>query len=58
VKYSSSIEYADQTDEIIHEAIRKAMSGTPARRTSSSRRTSSWRNWTSRLLRSRRNTAW
>src|SRR3569833_1828533 len=29
VKYSSSIEYADQTDEIIHEAIRKAMSGTP-----------------------------
>jgi thiamine pyrophosphate-dependent acetolactate synthase large subunit-like protein len=28
VKYSSSIEYADQTDEIIHEAIRKAMSGT------------------------------
>ncbi len=29
VKYSSSIEYADQTDEIIHEAIRQAMSGTP-----------------------------
>ncbi|GAY13338.1 thiamine pyrophosphate-binding protein [Mycobacterium sp. shizuoka-1] len=29
VKYSSSIEYPDQTDEIIHEAIRKAMSGTP-----------------------------
>ena len=29
VKYSSSIEYADQTDEIIHEAIRRAMSGTP-----------------------------
>ena len=29
VKYSSSIEYADQTDEIIHEAIRRSMSGTP-----------------------------
>ena len=29
VKYSSSIEYADQTDEIIREAIRRAMSGTP-----------------------------
>jgi thiamine pyrophosphate-dependent acetolactate synthase large subunit-like protein len=29
VKYSASIEYPDQTDEIIHEAIRKAMSGTP-----------------------------
>ncbi len=29
VKFSSSIEYADQTDEIVHEAIRVAMSGTP-----------------------------
>ncbi|WP_422744888.1 thiamine pyrophosphate-binding protein [Mycobacterium sp. WMMD1722] len=29
VKYSASIEYADQTDEIIHEAIRQSMSGTP-----------------------------
>ena len=29
VKYSASIEYADQTDEIVHEAIRIAMSGTP-----------------------------
>ncbi len=29
VKYSGSIEYADQTDEIIREAIRKAMTGTP-----------------------------
>lgn len=29
VKYSSSIEYADQTDEIIREAIRQSMSGTP-----------------------------
>ena len=29
VKYSASIEYADQTDEIVHEAIRQAMSGTP-----------------------------
>jgi thiamine pyrophosphate-dependent acetolactate synthase large subunit-like protein len=29
VKYSSSIEYADQTDEIVHEAIRRSMSGTP-----------------------------
>ena len=29
VKYCSSIEYADQTDEIIREAIRVAMSGTP-----------------------------
>ena len=29
VKYSSSIEYADQTDEIVREAIRVAMSGTP-----------------------------
>lgn len=29
VKYSASIEYADQTDEIIREAIRVAMSGTP-----------------------------
>jgi len=29
VKYSGSIEYADQTDEIIREAIRVAMSGTP-----------------------------
>ncbi len=29
VKYYSSIEYADQTDEVVREAIRKAMSGTP-----------------------------
>jgi thiamine pyrophosphate-dependent acetolactate synthase large subunit-like protein len=29
VKYSGSIEYADQTDEIVREAIRVAMSGTP-----------------------------
>jgi thiamine pyrophosphate-dependent acetolactate synthase large subunit-like protein len=29
VKYAASIEYADQTDEIIHEALRKSMSGTP-----------------------------
>jgi thiamine pyrophosphate-dependent acetolactate synthase large subunit-like protein len=29
VKYSSSIEYADQTDEIVREAIRRSMSGTP-----------------------------
>jgi thiamine pyrophosphate-dependent acetolactate synthase large subunit-like protein len=29
VKYSTSIEYADQTDEIIREALRIAMSGTP-----------------------------
>ncbi|HTZ71214.1 MAG TPA: thiamine pyrophosphate-binding protein, partial [Acetobacteraceae bacterium] len=29
VKYCASIEYADQTDEIIREAIRRAMSGTP-----------------------------
>lgn len=29
VKFSSSIEYADQTDEIVREAIRVAMSGTP-----------------------------
>jgi thiamine pyrophosphate-dependent acetolactate synthase large subunit-like protein len=29
VKYAASIEYADQTDEIIREGIRKAMSGTP-----------------------------
>jgi thiamine pyrophosphate-dependent acetolactate synthase large subunit-like protein len=29
VKYSTSLEYADQTDEIIREAIRVAMSGTP-----------------------------
>ena len=29
VKYSASVEYADQTDEIVHEAIRIAMSGTP-----------------------------
>lgn len=29
VKFSSSIEYADQTDEIIREALRIAMSGTP-----------------------------
>ena len=29
VKYSASIEYADQTDEIIREGIRKAMGGTP-----------------------------
>src|ERR1700739_712659 len=29
VKYSASIEYANQTDEILHEAIRRAMSGTP-----------------------------
>lgn len=29
VKYSASIEYADQTDEIVHEAIRRALSGTP-----------------------------
>lgn len=29
VKYSASIEYADQTDEIIREAIRQSLSGTP-----------------------------
>ena len=29
VKFSSSIEYADQVDEIVREAIRAAMSGTP-----------------------------
>jgi acetolactate synthase-1/2/3 large subunit len=29
VKYSTSLEYADQTDEIVREAIRIAMSGTP-----------------------------
>jgi acetolactate synthase I/II/III large subunit len=29
VKYSASIEYADQTDEIVREAIRRAMTGTP-----------------------------
>ena len=29
VKFSSSIEYADQTDEIVREAIRQSMSGTP-----------------------------
>jgi acetolactate synthase I/II/III large subunit len=29
VKYSGSIEYADQTDEVVREAIRVAMSGTP-----------------------------
>jgi thiamine pyrophosphate-dependent acetolactate synthase large subunit-like protein len=29
VKYSGAIEYADQTDEVIREAIRVAMSGTP-----------------------------
>ena len=39
VKYSASIEYADQTDEIIREAIRRAMSTRPARPTSSFRPT-------------------
>src|SRR5579884_1486398 len=29
VKYCASIEYADQTDEIFREAVRKAMTGTP-----------------------------
>ncbi len=29
VKYSASIEYANQTDEIIRQALRQAMSGTP-----------------------------
>ena len=29
VKYSASIEYATQTDEIIREALRQVMSGTP-----------------------------
>src|SRR5579871_3655414 len=29
VKYSSSLEYADQVDEIVREAIRVAMSGNP-----------------------------
>ncbi|MED5547597.1 MAG: thiamine pyrophosphate-binding protein [Pseudomonadota bacterium] len=29
VKYSGSIEYADQTDEIVREAIRQALSGRP-----------------------------
>ena len=29
VKYSASIEYPDQTDEIVREAIRRAMSTTP-----------------------------
>jgi thiamine pyrophosphate-dependent acetolactate synthase large subunit-like protein len=29
VKYAASIEYADQTDEVIREGLRKALSGTP-----------------------------
>lgn len=29
VKFAASIEYADQTDEVIREAIRKSMGGTP-----------------------------
>jgi thiamine pyrophosphate-dependent acetolactate synthase large subunit-like protein len=29
VKYAASIEYADQTDEILREGLRKALSGTP-----------------------------
>ncbi|GAA2734365.1 thiamine pyrophosphate-binding protein [Actinocorallia aurantiaca] len=29
VKYSASLEYADQTDEVVREGIRRAMSGTP-----------------------------
>ncbi|XVQ09434.1 thiamine pyrophosphate-binding protein [Spirillospora sp. CA-255316] len=29
VKYAASIEYAEQTDEIVREALRKALSGTP-----------------------------
>ncbi|WP_280478948.1 thiamine pyrophosphate-binding protein [Nocardia asiatica] len=29
VKYNASIEYADQTDEIIREGLRKALTGTP-----------------------------
>jgi len=29
VKYAASIEYADQTDEIIQEGVRRAMGGTP-----------------------------
>ncbi|GAA2121229.1 thiamine pyrophosphate-binding protein [Actinomadura napierensis] len=29
VKYSASIEYADQTDEIVREGLRRALSGTP-----------------------------
>ncbi|WP_058853630.1 thiamine pyrophosphate-binding protein [Nocardia jinanensis] len=29
VKYAASIEYADQTDEIIREGLRKALNGTP-----------------------------
>ena len=29
VKYCASIEYADQTDEVIREGLRKALSGTP-----------------------------
>ncbi|KPI09286.1 Acetolactate synthase [Actinobacteria bacterium OK006] len=29
VKYTASIEYADQTDEVIREGLRKALSGTP-----------------------------
>ncbi|RSN71282.1 thiamine pyrophosphate-binding protein [Actinomadura sp. WAC 06369] len=29
VKYAASIEYADQTDEIVREALRKALTGTP-----------------------------
>jgi acetolactate synthase I/II/III large subunit len=29
VKYSASIEYADQTDEVVREGLRKALTGTP-----------------------------
>ncbi|WP_344243384.1 thiamine pyrophosphate-binding protein [Actinocorallia libanotica] len=29
VKYSASLEYADQTDEVVREGIRRAVSGTP-----------------------------
>ena len=29
VKYSASIEYADQTDEVVREGLRRALSGTP-----------------------------
>ncbi|MFD2134457.1 thiamine pyrophosphate-binding protein [Novosphingobium resinovorum] len=47
VKFSSSIEYADQTDEIVREAIRVALSGTPGTYIEFLR-TSSWKNSTCR----------
>ena len=58
VKYSSSIEYADQTDEIVREASAARCPARPDRPTSSFRRTSSSKSSTCRIRCRPNGTGW